>query len=220
MVAWRTTGDGYRRNASFGVVVVVGGGGCWQAFQLSFWTDTKERVIRAKTIQSQRLISVWIWNSSNTGLCGVGKCRHTLYFLFPPTSSLLQLWSENHYIDLIFFFFQQRQENGLPSELSERFNPTLILQAERNLSFKSQGNTDKERNRYDSDAWVLARLLQLCPTHCGSTDHSLPGSSVHGILQARILEWVAMPSSGVSSQSRNWTCVSHVSCIGRQVLNH
>lgn len=58
MVAWRTTGDGYRRNASFGVVVVVGGGGGWQAFQLSFWTDTKERVIRAKTIQSQRLISV------------------------------------------------------------------------------------------------------------------------------------------------------------------
>ena len=38
-----------------------------------------------------------------------------------------------------------------------------------------------------------AKLLQLCPTLCDSMDHSPPGSSVNGILQARILEWVAMP---------------------------
>ena len=37
---------------------------------------------------------------------------------------------------------------------------------------------------------------------------STPGSSVRGILQASILEWVAMPSSGGSSQPRDWTCVS------------
>ena len=37
--------------------------------------------------------------------------------------------------------------------------------------------------------------LQLCPTLGDSMNCSLPGSSVHGILQARILEWVAMPSS-------------------------
>ena len=41
-------------------------------------------------------------------------------------------------------------------------------------------------------------------------DCSPPGSSVHGILQARILEWVAMPSSRGSSQPRGWTQVSHV----------
>lgn len=54
MVAWKTTGDGHKRNASFW----SDSGGCWQVFQLSFWTDTKERVIKAKTIQLQRLISV------------------------------------------------------------------------------------------------------------------------------------------------------------------
>ena len=43
---------------------------------------------------------------------------------------------------------------------------------------------------------VCAKLLQLCPTVCDSMDCNLPGSSVHGILQARILEWVAMPFSG------------------------
>ena len=41
---------------------------------------------------------------------------------------------------------------------------------------------------------------------CDPVDYSLPGSSVHGILQARILEWVAMPSSRGSSQPRGWTC--------------
>ena len=44
---------------------------------------------------------------------------------------------------------------------------------------------------------VPAKSLQLCPTLCDPMNCSPPGSSVHGILQARILEWVAMPSSRV-----------------------
>ena len=54
------------------------------------------------------------------------------------------------------------------------------------------------------------RLLQSCPTLCDPMDCSPPGSSVHEILQARILEWVAMPSSTGSSWPKDWT---HVSCI-------
>ena len=46
-------------------------------------------------------------------------------------------------------------------------------------------------------------------------DCSPPGSSVHGISQAKILEWVAISSSRGSSQPRDWT---HVSCTGRQIL--
>ena len=45
--------------------------------------------------------------------------------------------------------------------------------------------------------------LQLCPTLCDPVDFSPPVSSVHGILQARILEWVAVPSSRGSSQPRD-----------------
>ena len=45
---------------------------------------------------------------------------------------------------------------------------------------------------------VQPALLQSCPTLCDSGDCSLSGCSVHGILQARILEWVAMPSSSES----------------------
>ena len=42
---------------------------------------------------------------------------------------------------------------------------------------------------------VLCFVAQSCPTLCDPTDYSPPGSSVHGILQARTLEWVAVPSS-------------------------
>ena len=62
-------------------------------------------------------------------------------------------------------------------------------------------------------ACVRARSLQWCLTLCNPMDCSPPGSSVHGILQTRILEWVAMPFSRGSSRPRDQTHVSYVSCI-------
>ena len=56
---------------------------------------------------------------------------------------------------------------------------------------------------------------QLCLTLCDPMDCSPPGFSVPGILQARILEWVAVPSSRGSSQPRDRTSVSYVSNIDR-----
>ena len=57
--------------------------------------------------------------------------------------------------------------------------------------------------------WCLcAKLLQSCLTLCDPRDSSPLGPSVHGILQARILEWVAMPSSRECSQPRDKTCIS------------
>ena len=61
---------------------------------------------------------------------------------------------------------------------------------------------------------------QSCATLCNPMDWGLPDSSVHGIFQARILEWVAISSSRVSSKPRDQTHVSHISCIGRQILYH
>ena len=55
--------------------------------------------------------------------------------------------------------------------------------------------------------------LQSCPTLCDPMDCSSPGSFVHGILQARLLEWVATDSSRGSSWPRNRTCVSYTSCM-------
>ena len=50
---------------------------------------------------------------------------------------------------------------------------------------------------------MMVKVTRPCPTLCDPTDCSLPPSSVHGILQARILEWVTMPFSRGSSRPRN-----------------
>ena len=55
---------------------------------------------------------------------------------------------------------------------------------------------------------MCAKSLQLCPTLCDSMDCSPPGSSVHGILQAGMLEWIAISFSVKSSQRRDQTHVS------------
>ena len=61
-----------------------------------------------------------------------------------------------------------------------------------------------------------SEVTQSCPTLCNPTDCSLPGSSIHGILQARILEWVAVSFSRGSSRPRNRT---HVSLIAGRRFN-
>ena len=63
-----------------------------------------------------------------------------------------------------------------------------------------------------------AKSLQSCLTLCDPMDRSLPGFSVHRILQARILGWVTMPSSRESCQLRIRTHISYVSCMSRHVM--
>ena len=53
-------------------------------------------------------------------------------------------------------------------------------------------------------------VTQLCPTLCDHLDCSLPGFSIHGIFQARVLEWFAISLSRGSSQPRDRTQVSHI----------
>ena len=60
-----------------------------------------------------------------------------------------------------------------------------------------------------SSVCLWAKSLQLCLTICDPMDCSLPGSSVHGILQARILEWVVISFSR-GSPPRDWTCISGI----------
>ena len=64
---------------------------------------------------------------------------------------------------------------------------------------------------------VCAQLLSPVRLLCDPMDCTLPGSSVHGISQGRILERVAISSYRGSSQPRDPT---HISCIGRRVLYH
>ena len=63
----------------------------------------------------------------------------------------------------------------------------------------------------------MCSVAKLCQILCEPIDCSLPGSSVHAISQARILEWDSISSSKESSQSRDWILISF---IGRQILYH
>ena len=60
-------------------------------------------------------------------------------------------------------------------------------------------------------SYVFVLIAQSCPTLCNPTDCSLPSFSVHGIIQARILEWIAIPFSRGTSQPRDQFLVSCLS---------
>ena len=68
----------------------------------------------------------------------------------------------------------------------------------------------------------MCSITQLCPTVCDPLDCSLPdySSSVHGIFKSTIWERVAISSSRGSSWPMDQTCISCISCIGRQILYH
>ena len=69
----------------------------------------------------------------------------------------------------------------------------------------------KNLSSFLASFFSVCMLSRVRPTLCDSTDCSPPGSCVHGILQASILEWVAMPSSRGSSRPRDGTPVSPAS---------
>ena len=87
--------------------------------------------------------------------------------------------------------------------------------------------TDRRTGAWESQTWeklnlrrlassrlcIRAQSVQSHPTLLDPMDRSPPGCSVHGILQVRILEWVAMPSSRLSSRPRDRTHISCISCI-------
>ena len=77
-----------------------------------------------------------------------------------------------------------------------RYCLTLVRMAIfKSLQITNAGEGVEKREPPHTVACMHTKSLQSCPTVCDPLDYSLPGSSVHGILQARILEWVAMPSS-------------------------
>ena len=97
------------------------------------------------------------------------------------------------------------------------------------LPFPSPGNLPVPRIKHECPAplslrqiiyhWVTGNIdieivvAQSCPTLCDPMDCSLPGSSIHGIFQARVLEWVAISFSRRSSWLRDRTRVSRI--VGR-----
>ena len=80
---------------------------------------------------------------------------------------------------------------------------------------EQRGGSGQRGTSSKRDVGMHAKLLQSYQTLCHTIYCGPPGSSVHGILQARILEWVAISFSRGSFRPRDWT---RISCIGRRVL--
>ena len=78
------------------------------------------------------------------------------------------------------------------------------------------GRNPRELHTLSTACMCVCSIAQLCPMNC-PMDCS---SSVHGISQARILEWVAISFSRGSSWPRSWTHISCISCMGRWVVYH
>ena len=106
-----------------------------------------------------------------------------------PSLAIFSIFTFSHPASFLSLFSQVRQ--------TVKTKEILFLEGEKMLTF-----------------YVHA---QLCPTLCNPMDFNSLGSSVHRILQARILEWVTISYSRGSSPPRDWT---HVSCIGWWILLH
>ena len=95
----------------------------------------------------------------------------------------------------------------------------LDQQNQTTMQIEKQLNPTVQRRELESASrtCVRAQSLRSCPTLCHPIDCGPRGSSVHGILQVRVLAWVAMPSSRGSSQPRDQT---HISCIAGRFFTY
>ena len=126
----------------------------------------------------------------------------------PPGKSLketfLQSLPYKHRQEFFFFFWPSHAAcKILVPRLGMEPQPLAMRAADPTTGRPGNSPIDRPHNRIHPVTLfalcVCVKLHQSCLTLCSPTDCSLPGSSVPGILQARILEWVAMPSSRGSS---------------------
>ena len=133
---------------------------------------------------------------------------HVKLVFFPPDVCIV-IWFKCLFgkADLFGFFLKAQHLSNYFQDLRTQF--TLITSKDIIIILLFTHSKDKHRVICMRKKRMHAFFsLQLCPALCSFMNCSPPGSSVHGIPQARILKWVAMSSSRGSSQPRNQTTVS------------
>ena len=148
----------------------------------------------------------WFWERLRAG--GEGDNRRWDGWMASPTQWTwvwvdYRSWWWTGRSGVLWLMGLQRVEHGWATELNWNLNSRIktikLLKENRRKSLVRQWYVR-----------VYAQSLQWCPTFCDPKDQSLSGSSVHWILQARILKWVTMPSSRGSSWPKD---ITHVSCV-------
>ena len=187
----------------------------------------------SSSLWPHRLYSLWNSPGQNTGVdClsllqgifptqgwkpGLPHCRQILYQLSHEESPRI--------LECVAYPFSSRSSlprngTGVSCIAGGFFTNWTIREAPVGLSYYKNGvviHWDREASRYRfysvRSGCMCVLVAQLCPSLCDPTNCSLPGFSVHEILQARILEWIAIPFSRESFLPRDWTLVSCI--IGR-----
>ena len=135
------------------------------------------------------------------------------FSLVPSSTSHLSI--DTCYLPVEFSKNKNKKKHTSPDRISSNFS---------SMTSGTSSNTPSKASKALSEqrltVCVLCFIAQTCPTLWDTMDCSPPGSSVHGIFQARILEQVAISYSRGSSQSRDQTHISCISCIGRWIFYH
>ena len=135
---------------------------------------------------------------------------------FSPVQLFVTLWTVAFQALVSMGFSRQEYWSGLPfphpGDLSEPGIESTSLMSPVLAGGVFTTSATSEAHSFTAAA---AKSLQSCPTLCDPVDCSPSGSSVHGILQANILEWIAISSSRRPSQPRDQIQVCHISCTGR-----
>ena len=139
---------------------------------------------------------------------------------FSPVQFFVTPWTVAHNAPLSMGFSMQEYWSGLscpsPGDLPDPgIEPMSLMSPALAAGFFTTITTWEAPNNSDSGSGAMLyvkrrSVTQLCPTLCSPMDCNPAGSSVHGILQARMLEWVAISFSRGSSPLRDQTWVSHI----------
>ena len=134
------------------------------------------------------------------------------------------LWKKNyHYLTSSSFYLVPKCNFSCVLSIYWRSRPIFYWWSNVSNAY----NNDRDQRKYIKNYILFYKLGYICMWICtcsvasvmfNPVDSSPPGSSVHGILQARIMEWIAISSSRCSSWSRDRTHFCYVFCIGGQVL--
>ena len=153
----------------------------------------------------------------------IRSCHHQLHFSDSQVHSMLKT----------SFYMERLVSTDHPEKCSlelfptlyssvESWTPVILLREGQFLSYRPFLFLIRQRqclSKKEAFLWphvpICCSVAKLYPTLCDPMDCILTGSSVHGISQAKVLEWVTISISRGYSQPRNWTCIS---CIGRRIL--
>ena len=119
--------------------------------------------------------------------------------------------------------FTNSQQTLVQDQMTSQLNSTKQLKKSYYLSSNQSTKLRRKEHFLAHSVWsaaAAAKSLQSCPTLCYPIDSSPPGSPVPGILQARMLEWVAFPIPGHLRNPAIKPKSLNISCIGSQVLYH